>query len=103
MGRSQPFDHARHDAFQAILERYGDPAFVALKRRVLEAVSAGADPLSIPTDDRRFARTIIRVTLRQLKAAQDDGPSLAAWMAVHERGTRDEPADDPHHHEAHAS
>jgi hypothetical protein len=103
MGQSRPFDRARHDAFQAILQRYGDPAFVALKRRVLDAVSAGADPLSIPIDDRRFARTNIRVTLRQLKSAQDDAPSLAAWMAAHERGARDEPADDPHHPEAHTS
>jgi hypothetical protein len=103
MGRSRPFDHARHEAFQAILQRYGDPAFAAFKRRVLEAVSAGADPLSIPTDDQRFARTNIRVALRQLKAMQDDTPSLAAWMAAHERGGRDEPADEPHHHEAHAS
>ena len=34
MGRRRPFDRARHDAFQAILHRYGDPAFLALKQQV---------------------------------------------------------------------
>jgi hypothetical protein len=100
MGRSRPFDRARHDAFQAILRRYGDPACVALKQTVIEAVAAGIDPSAIPVTDRRFARTNIRVTLRQLRAAQEHLASLPTWMAVHERSGGD---DDPHHHEAHAS
>lgn len=101
LGRSRPFDRTRHAAFQAILRRYGDPKFVALKEQLVQAVSAGADPSAVAVMDQRFARTNIRVTLRQLRAARDDLPSLPAWIAAHERGHHDEHSDDPHH-EAHA-
>jgi hypothetical protein len=98
MGRGRPFDRAHHDAFQAILRNYGDPKFLALKQQVMDAVAAGADPSAIPVTDQRFARTNVRVTLRQLKAQQETAPSLEAWLAAHER--HGETADDPHHHEA---
>jgi hypothetical protein len=39
----------------------------------------------VPITDSRFARTNVRVALRQLKAAQAGSPGLAAWMAAHER------------------
>jgi hypothetical protein len=101
LARVLPFDRARHEAFQAMLQEFGDPRFVALKRHVMDAVEAGADPSTVAVTDQRFARTNIRVTLRQLKAAQEETPSLAAWLAAHEPGHTDSP-DDPHHHEAHA-
>jgi hypothetical protein len=99
MGHARPFDRARHDAFQAMLRQFGDPKFLALKQHVVDAVQAGADPAIIPVTDQRFARTNIRVTLRQLKATRDETPALATWLAAHERGHAD-PPDDPHHHEA---
>jgi uncharacterized protein DUF6925 len=98
MGRRRPFVRARHDAFQAILRSYGDAKFLALKHQVANAVATGADPSAIPVIDQRFARTTIRVTLRQLKAQDDPTPSLVAWLAAHERHV--EAIDDPHHHEA---
>ena len=98
MGHGRPFDRAHHDAFQAILRSYGDPKFLALKQQVTNAVAAGADPSAIPMTDQRFARTNIRVALRQLKAQDETAPSLEAWLAAHER--HGETADDPHHHEA---
>lgn len=97
MGRPHPFDRRRHDAFQALLGRYGDPDFVALKQQVHAAIGGGGRPDSIGTD-RRFARTTIRVALRQLRAQDEAPPALASWLAAHERaGTS---ADDPYHHEA---
>jgi hypothetical protein len=98
VGRRRPFDRARHDAFQAILDRYGDPKFLALKQQVLDAIATGADPSAIPVTDQRFARATVRVALRQLKAQDETAPSLEAWLAAHER--HGESADDPHHHEA---
>ena len=98
MGRAQPFDRTRHDAFQAILRSYGDPTFLALKQQVMNAVATGADPFAIAVPEQRFARTNIRVALRQLKAQRDVTPSLEAWLAAHER--HGESIDDPHHHEA---
>jgi hypothetical protein len=98
MGHARPFDHARHDAFQAILRSYGDPTFLALKQQVMDAVAAGADPLAVAMPEQRFARTNVRVTLRQLKAQHEAVPSLQAWLAAHEN--HGESVDDPHHHEA---
>jgi hypothetical protein len=101
-GRSRPFDRERYDAFQTMLRRFGDPQFVALKQHVTQAVEAGVDPAAISVPDQRFARTNIRVALRQLKAAHDASPSLAAWLAAHERAEHTDGADVPHQHEARA-
>jgi hypothetical protein len=85
VGHSQPFDRARHHAFQSILQEFGDPDFFALKQRVLAAVAAGEDPSVIAIADNRFARTNVRVALRQLRAADDASPALMTWLAAHER------------------
>lgn len=112
LGRERAFDRNHHDAFQAILRDYGDPTFLALKQQVLDAIIAGADPSAITVPDQRFARTNIRVTLRQLQAQRDTisvdaslttslAASLATWLAAHE--PHGDSIDDPHHHEANAS
>jgi hypothetical protein len=97
-GRGHPFDGGRHAAFQSILSAFGDPASVALKQRIIAAIAAGADPTSVAVTDHRFARTAIRVVLRQLNATDHASPALAVWMAAHERPDRSEPEDedDPH-------
>ena len=97
-GQARPFDRSRHDAFQAILRRYGDPTFLALKQQVMNAVATGADPSAVTMPEQRFTRTNIRVTLRQLKAQREAVPSLHAWLAAHE--SHGDSIDDPHHHEA---
>jgi hypothetical protein len=99
-GRGRPFDGGRHEAFQNILRAFGDPTSVALKQRIIAAIAAGAGPTSVTVTDHRFARTAIRVVLRQLNATDHASPALAAWMAAHERSDRIEPEreDDPHGH-----
>ena len=97
-GRRRPFDAARHAAFQNVLRRFGDPRSLVLKARVLQAVIAGENPSVISLTDHRFARTNVRVTLRQLRAAEEDLPSLAAWMAAYERATLAHPEEDQHVH-----
>jgi hypothetical protein len=99
-GRSRPFDPGRHAAFQSILHEFGDPASLALKQQVVAAISAGTDPSAISVNDHRFARTGIRVALRQLTAVDERSPALEAWLAAHERPDRGESEreDDPHGH-----
>ena len=99
-GRGRPFDGRRHAAFQSILRAFGDPNTVALKQRIIAAIAAGAEPTSVAVTDHRFARTAIRVVLRQLNATDHASPALAAWMAAHERADRSEPEreGDPHGH-----
>ena len=84
-GRQHPFEPARHHAFQKMLQDFGDPKFYALKQQVLAAVAAGEDPSVIAIAGDRFARTSIRVALRQLKAADGMSPSLMMWLSAHER------------------
>jgi hypothetical protein len=85
MGKPRSLDRDRHVAFQRMLERFGDPRLVALKQKITEAVLTGLEPsvVSVPTD--RHARASVRVALRQLRAGGDTLPSLAAWIAAHDR------------------
>ena len=62
-GRPIPFDAARHGAFGHLLDAWGDPALVALRRTVL----AGQEP--DPSRARgRFARSAIRAARAQRAA-----------------------------------
>jgi hypothetical protein len=96
-GRKRPFDPRRHALFQTMLARFGDPQFVALKERVRIAVANGQDPSAVPLTG-RFARTNVRVALRQLRAADEDLPSLAAWLAAHERAATARDEEQHFHH-----
>jgi hypothetical protein len=62
-GRAVPFDAARHAAFGHILDAWGDPALVALRRAVL----AGVDP-DPATVDGRYARLAMRAARAQVSA-----------------------------------
>jgi hypothetical protein len=84
-GRGQPFDRARHEAFQKMLRDFGDPEFYALKQRVFAAVAAGEAPSVVAIADSRFTRTNVRIALRQLRATDAVSPALTAWLAAHER------------------
>jgi hypothetical protein len=84
-GHSRPFDRACHEAFQRILRDFGDPASNALKHRVLAAVMAAEEPSAVAVTNGRFARTNVRVALRQLEAESASLPSLARWLAAHDR------------------
>jgi hypothetical protein len=98
LGNSRPFDSARHDAFQAILHMFGDPSFVSLKQRVVAAVTAGEDPSTIDVSHTRFARTNIRVALRQFRAANKVSPALMAWITAHERFDKPDTETELHRH-----
>ncbi|WP_024515876.1 hypothetical protein [Bradyrhizobium sp. Tv2a-2] len=93
LGRKRPFRLDYHDAFQAVLEGYGEADRVALKRRVVEAVVAGHGPSTLTLPDDRFARATVRVALRQLQALQRPSPSLAQWLADHDRAASTEDED----------
>jgi hypothetical protein len=83
-GCPRTFDSMHHDAFQQTLRIFGDPRVVALKQRAMAAIAAGDSPSAITVTDNRFARTSIRVVLRQLMASQQVSPTLVAWMAAYD-------------------
>ncbi len=85
LGRPRPFDLGSHQAFQSLLQTYGDPANGALKSRVLQAVRAGDAPFDSASLVDRFGRATMRVTLRQLKAAGETGGALSRWLEAFDR------------------
>ncbi|MGB7101633.1 MAG: hypothetical protein WBD95_23055, partial [Xanthobacteraceae bacterium] len=92
-GHHRSFQSERHAAFQMIMARYGDPQLVDVKHRVVEAVVAGQRPPDVGIAADRFARAAVRVALRQLQAAEQNSPALAAWLSAHDRLDPDEPND----------
>jgi hypothetical protein len=65
LGRRQPFDRGRHDAFQAVWREFGDPRAVALKDEVLAALGTGQ---ALPALDSRADRAVGRVARCQAQA-----------------------------------
>jgi hypothetical protein len=83
--RKRTFQREYHDAFQALLERYGLPELVKLKQQVIEASTAGRGPGAMSIASDRYARATVRVALRQLAAMAPSSPALIAWLTAHDR------------------
>jgi hypothetical protein len=96
-GRVRPFDPQRHDAFQRILDTFGDQELCALKRKIADAVVQGREPSSINVPGHRHAAASARIALRQLKASQTDLASLSAWLAIHDRHAETDTSDEDIH------
>lgn len=92
LGRPRPFEAGHLDSFQAAMAAFGDPAILALKQRVRDAVQAGKPPAEPALD--RHGRAGARIALRQMKAAGDASPALAAWLASLDQGSLDQPDDE---------
>jgi hypothetical protein len=92
LGQPRAFEAAHLQSFQDLLAAFGDPAIVAIKQRVCDAVRAGQPPAELSGD--RHGRTGIRVALRQMKAAGDISPALSAWLQNLDQGNLDQPDDE---------
>jgi hypothetical protein len=96
-GQSRPFDARRQASFEALLRQFGDQQLVALKERVRDAVAEERAPSTVPVAG-RFARSAIRVALRQLCASDGQPPSLSVWLATYDRMASEDSDDEPHLH-----
>jgi len=85
LGKPRPFRRDHHAAFNALLERYGAPEHVALKRRVVDSIMAGRGPSEVLLPADRFSRATVRVALRQLLASDRSSTALAAWLSAYDR------------------
>ena len=81
-GRPGSFDVAGHDSFQRMIERFGLPECLAIKRRVVDAIEADEPPSVLATAHDRHARTDVRIALRQLKAAGMASPILHDGLRI---------------------
>jgi hypothetical protein len=93
-GSAESFDAAGHDPFHRMLERFGSPEFLAIKRRVVDAIRAGEPPSDLATMLDRHGRSGVRIALRQLKAAGTAAPMLKAWLADFDYATVEHDGDD---------
>lgn len=84
LGNPVPYDGRHHVAFQQTLARYGDRDIIDLKGRVAMAVRQATPPSDLTIPDNRFARSGVRVALRQLTASQPLLPGLAAWTRAYD-------------------
>jgi hypothetical protein len=89
-----PFDAACHDSFQRMIERFGLPEYLAIKRRVVDAIESGEPPSNLTTTLDRHGRTGVRIALRQLKAAGTAAPVLMAWLAEFDYAVAGDDADE---------
>ena len=79
-GSAIAFSPTRHEAFQELFRSYGPPDLVALKAKLIDAVAAGDDPMGLLAPSSRFARTAVRVCVRQLEAA---GTAVLSQPGMH--------------------
>jgi hypothetical protein len=91
LGEARPFDAMHHHAFQRMMAACGDPAALATKRRVVDAVLAGEPPMAVASD--RYGRISVRIALRQMKSQGHASAALTAWLASFDSAAPDE-ADD---------
>jgi hypothetical protein len=92
LGEALPFDATRHHAFQQMMAACGDPAALATKRRVIDAVLAGEPPTAVGGD--RHGRISVRIALRQMKSQGHASAALSAWIASFDLAAPDEADDD---------
>lgn len=88
MGRPRAFDADRFDSFQAMMATFGDPATIAIKQRLQQAVRTEETPADFAQD--RLGRASVRIALRQMKAANELSPALTAWLVNLDQGHLDQ-------------
>ena len=88
LGEARPFDATHHHAFQRMMAACGDPAALATKRRVVDAVLAGEPPTAVASD--RHGRISVRIALRQMKSQGHASAALSAWLASFDSASPDE-------------
>jgi len=85
LGQRRPFQRKHHAAFQVLLDKFGEPQLVEIKRRVTESVAAGHGPAVMSVASDRFVRATVRVALRQMREFEKSSEALAAWLSAHDR------------------
>jgi hypothetical protein len=77
-----------------VLEPFGLPGYLAIKRRVGDAIGAGEPPSNLATALDRQGRTAVRIALRQLKTAGTASPVLKAWLREFDSAAVEDDADE---------
>jgi hypothetical protein len=100
MGEDRPFDAALHEAFQALLQRFGTADATAAKASLQAALNEGRDPEGYAEPSSRTGRASLKVGLRQasrLAERSGDQPRMnlvKAWQRQFDNAGTDDDADD---------
>ncbi|NIM28336.1 MAG: hypothetical protein GTO67_15160 [Gammaproteobacteria bacterium] len=93
LGNRTAYDRRAHENFSALMQRWGDPVFMAEKRRATAAMRARicARDYQAPAD--RRGRHALRIAIRELAQEAGETPIIANWRA---RFDRVRPPSHPH-------
>ncbi len=85
LGNRTAYDRDAHARFTVLMQRWGDPAFLAEKRRALRAIRAGADArrYRAPADAR--GRRALRIAIRELAQQTGDADLIDLWRSRFDR------------------
>ncbi len=78
-GDERPFDAACFQAFQDLLEAWGESGYRAAKARMIAAAAAGAAPADFAAPQTPLERRAVRVALRQLPWTRGEDARWRAW------------------------
>ena len=81
-GKAKRFDRIDYDAFQRLLNDFGDPGHQSVKRAVFDAVRSGVSPRGLELDDCR--RDSMCIALRQLARLDGESAALDRWRAIYD-------------------
>ena len=93
LGNPTPYDRGAHARFTALMERWGDAAFLAEKKRATCAMGAGMDArhYRVPADTK--GRHALRIAIRELAQQIGETNAIDDWRA---RFDRVRPPSHPH-------
>lgn len=80
-GRPTPFDHEKHQAFQALLAAHGDPVLGVLKADVIHRIRNGLGPDDAWLAHHPGAPGAVAVAVRQLALTDGTSGTLTTWRS----------------------
>ncbi len=78
-GDERPFDAACFQAFQDLLEAWGESGYRAAKARIMAALAEGAAPADFAAPQTPLERRAVQVALRQLRWTGGEDARWRAW------------------------
>lgn len=93
LGNPTPYDHGAHAQFTALMERWGDAAFLVEKKRATCAMGAGMDARHYRAPADTKGRHALRIAIRELAQQNGETNAIDDWRA---RFDRVRPPSHPH-------
>ncbi len=85
LGNRKAYDRDAHAQFTALMERWGDAAFLEEKQRAVRAMRAGVDARRYRAPADRKGRHALRIAIRELAQQTGDADVIDAWRSRFDR------------------